>query len=208
MGKTTRRNAVKKGRRKNARPAAGASMAGVHPVIVQADIPAAQRARRTFEVVKVPNPFGEVTQDGEIRQHSAVKVRKGWRALKASTGVCNDTYRVLEWLEDQMEMAEGGMVRCALDFSGGGGCPSTHVPCSMRATDARSEVDWALGFVSALERRVITLMMGTGLTFAAAGGAIWPQLNADVSARKASTVLKLAAVRLLAQCGARVLGFR
>jgi hypothetical protein len=110
-------------------------------------------------------------------------------------------------------MAQSGLIKCGLDVSGsGGGSAFHHIPTTQAAMEARSDVDWARGFIPDNDlRQVFDGVMGSmdaegDDTFEAIGAAVYPHVCSDRAKRKASSAFKIAANYLLAGIGARVVG--
>lgn len=138
-----------------------ASAPAVHPMVAQADIPAAQRAGRAYEVAKVPNPLGEAIIGGEVRQHKVVRVKPAFRELFERrtfdkvriAGYASPAALImaaLEWYDARLDVAQSGMTRCgiaALTGTGGDGSPA--MPTSQAAMEARSDVQWVRRLIPA-----------------------------------------------------------
>lgn len=132
-----------------------------HPLIAQADIPGAQRARRPYEVAKVPNPLGEAVIGGVVRQHNVVRVKPAFRELFERRvfdrvkvpGYASPTALImaaLEWYDQRLDVAQSGMVRCGIAQAGAaGGGEGLAMPTSLAAMEARSDVAWVRGLIPA-----------------------------------------------------------
>lgn len=158
-----------------------ATAGNVHPLIVQAAIPAVQMARRDYEIAAVPNPLGETVIRGEVRGHKAVRVRPAWREM-ATRGVF-DRVRIegyaqpaalilaaLEWFDERLDAAGSGLVRCGLGAAtggGGGASAGGSIPVSLAAMEARSDVArvWALLAADPLAARAFAAVMVEGERF-------------------------------------------
>ncbi len=121
MGKSAK---VSRRVRRNDRVAA--PVRPLHPMIVQADIPAAQQARAVYEVADVANPYGEVMVGGELRRHKAVRRVAHFETLFRARVFDVSVFRVLAWYDHQLARAAGGMYKCGLDVSGGGSGAGLH----------------------------------------------------------------------------------
>tara|TARA_R110000782_G_scaffold167129_9_gene259354 strand:+ start:86222 stop:86854 length:633 start_codon:yes stop_codon:yes gene_type:complete len=138
--------AKKKNRTKRA---AGASAAPVHPLIGQAISNGARLDRGVYEVALVQNPYGEVVIRGEMRRHKAVRRVPHFETLYRSRVIDAHVFACLEWYADRLALAQSGLFRCGLDVSGGGGgSAASHIPTTQAAMEARSDVEWARGFVA------------------------------------------------------------
>lgn len=141
--------------------ASRAPVKAAHPMVAQADIPAAQRARRAYEVAKVPNPLGEAVIGGEVRQHKVVRVKPAFRELFERRvfdrvkvlGYASPVALImaaLEWYDQRLDVAQSGMVRCGIAEAGsGGGGDGLAMPTSLAAMEARSDVAWVRGLIPA-----------------------------------------------------------
>lgn len=179
--------------------------AKVHPMVAAADIPAAQRARATYEVAAVPNPYGEFVQGGKITRHKVVRRVAGWRIIAVRPGVSQEVLDLLDTLAMHLETAEAGIVKSSLNFAGGGGSAACHIPFSEVRVRARDAADWALSFLRPDERKLVVLMLTTNVGFGEAAGVMWPRLNLAYATAKASSLFRIAANTLLANCGSRLL---
>lgn len=204
-----------KAKKKNrARRAAGAMAAGnMHPVLRQAFSNGARLDRGTYEVAEVQNPYGEVIIRGEIRRHNAVRRVPRFETLYRSKVIDRTVFACLDWYADRLAMAQSGLIKCGLDVSGsGGGSAFHHVPTTQAAMEARSDVDWARGYIPDNDlRRVFDGVMGSleaegDDTFETIGAQVYPNVCSDRAKRKASSAFKIAANYLLAGIGARVVG--
>lgn len=175
-----------------------------HPVIVQADIPAAQRKRAQYEVAEVVNPLGEVMQNGEFKRHKACRKVAHFETLYRSKVIDKTVFVCLEWFDQRLGMANSGLFKCGLDTSGGGGSASSHIPTTQAAMDARSDVAWARGFIPVDLQPAFDGVMVLGETFEVVGARVWPHLCADRAKRKASSAFRIAANHLLLGIGHRV----
>ncbi|MDZ4136216.1 MAG: hypothetical protein U1D06_11600, partial [Paracoccaceae bacterium] len=119
-----------------------------HPVLVQAISNGARLDRADYEVAHVPNPYGEVIVRGELRRHAGVRRVPRFETLHRTKGISDDVLACLVWYAARLAAAQAGMVRCGLDVSGtGGGSAFHHIPVQQAAMEARSDVDWARGFI-------------------------------------------------------------
>lgn len=154
MGKATKTKKISKVRAS----APGRAAGSVHPLIAQADIPAAQRAARTYEVAKVPNPLGEAIVGGEVRQHKVVRVKPAFRELferRTFDKVKIAGYpspvalimAALEWYDQRLDVAQSGMTRCGIAMPGAGGGEGLAMPTTQAAMEARSDVAWARSLI-------------------------------------------------------------
>ncbi|WP_066526656.1 hypothetical protein [Erythrobacter sp. CCH5-A1] len=206
MGKAKKKN--------RARRTGGANTAGnMHPVLKQAISNGARLDRGSYEVAEVQNPYGEVIIRGEIRRHKAVRRVPRFETLYRSKVIDRTVFACLEWYADRLAMAQSGLIKCGLDVSGsGGGSAFHHIPTTQAAMEARSDVDWARGFIPDNDlRQVFDGVMGSmdaegDDTFEAIGAAVYPHVCSDRAKRKASSAFKIAANYLLAGIGARVVG--
>lgn len=141
MGKATAKK-----KNKGKRGVAGAG--NVHPLIAQAASNGARLTRGTYEVTPVQNPYGEVVIRGEVRRHKAVRRVPHFETLYRSKVIDRTLFLCLEWYADRLALAQSGMFKCGLDISGsGGGSAFTHIPTTQAAMEARSDVDWARGYI-------------------------------------------------------------
>ncbi len=194
--------------------AAGGAYAGnVHPVLQRALANGARLARGKFEVAPIANPDGEVIIRGEVRRHKAVRRIPHFETLYRSKVIDRTVFACLEWYSDRLGMAQSGLIKCGLDTSGtGGGSAFHHVPTTEAAMHARSDVDWARGFIPDNDlRAVFDGVMGSmeaegDATFETIGVKVYPSVCADRAKRKASSAFKIAANHLLAGIGSRVIG--
>jgi hypothetical protein len=201
-------------KKKNTRRATGTNPAGnMHPVLKQAISNGARLDRGSYEVAEVQNPYGEVIIRGEIRRHKAVRRVPRFETLYRSKVIDRTVFACLEWYADRLAMAQSGLIKCGLDVSGsGGGSAFHHIPTTQAAMEARSDIDWARGFIPDNDlRQVFDGVMGSmdaegDDTFEAIGAAVYPHVCSDRAKRKASSAFKIAANYLLAGIGARVVG--
>jgi hypothetical protein len=197
MAKANRRR--QKGNISGKRPPGGVAL---HPVIMQADVPEAQRRRFVHEVATVANPYGEMMQDGQIKQHKACRRVPHFETLYRSRVIDKTVFVVLEWYANRLARAEGGLFKCGLDTSGtGGGSAGSHIPTTMAAMEARSDVTWARGFIPWDLLPAFDGVMAMGETFEAIGARVYPHLCLDRGKRRASSAFKIAANHLLLGCG-------
>lgn len=173
----------------------------VHPLIVQAEIPAAQRERFDHEVAVVANPYGEVVQAGEFRRHKAVRRVPHFEALYRRKAFDRTVFTALEWYAGQWAQAQAGMFKCGLDTSGVGGSTSSHIPTSEARMQASSNIEWALSAIPGDARYVFMAVMHDEATFDEAARVLYPSISADAGKRKASAMFKLAANYLLLGVG-------
>ena len=174
-------------------------------MIVQADIPAAQRARFVHEVAAVPNPYGEFVQGREVRRHKACRRVAHFETLYRAKVFDKAVFVVLEWYDERLARAGSGLFKSGLDASGaGGGAAGSHVPASLAAMEARSDIGWARGFIPADLLPAFDGVMAEGETFEAVGARIYAHLSIDRAKRKASSAFRIAANHLLLGVGHRV----
>jgi hypothetical protein len=206
---------VGKSKKKNrARRTAGATgMGNMHPVLQRAISNGARLDRGKFEVASVENPYGEVIIRGELRRHKAVRRIPHFETLYRSKVIDRTVFACLEWYSDRLGLAQSGLIKCGLDVSGtGGGSAFHHIPTTQAAMEARSDVDWARGFIPDNDlRQVFDGVMGSmdaagDDTFETIGVQVYPSVCSDRAKRKASSAFKIAANYLLAGIGARVVG--
>ena len=185
-----------------------APKARLHPVVEQArnaGLPDAQLQRFTHVVALVPNPYGEVTVQGEIRQHKACRRLPHFETLYRSKVIDYPTYAVLDWYSGRLGLAHAGLFKSGLDVSGsGGGSVFSHNPKSVASVEARADVDWALGFVPAGLHAVLDGVMLEGETFEALGPRLYPALSGERARRKAAADFRAAAAALLLGIGHRI----
>ncbi len=202
--------------------ARGAGLAGslvrpvgnMHPVMVRAISNGARLTHADYEVAAVPNPYGEVIIRGELRRHKAVRRVPRFETLYRSKVIDDTVFACLAWYAARLAVAQGGLIRCGLDVSGaGGGSAFHHIPTTQAAMEARDDVAWARGFIppGGGLRDVFDGVMGSvdvvgDADFGTIGAAVWPGLNPDWAARKASKSFRIAANYLLMGAGPRVLG--
>ena len=199
MGKAARK------RHKGSNRSTRAKAAPAHPLIMQADIPAAQRGRFVHEVAEVANPYGEFVQDGKMKRHKACRRVPHFETLYRSKVIDKAVFVVLEWYDGRLARAEGGMFKCGLDTSGGGGgTAQSHIPTTQAAMEARSDVAWARGFIPYDLLPAFDGVMSAGETFEAIGARVYPSVCLDRGKRKASSAFKIAANHLLLGMGHRV----
>jgi hypothetical protein len=172
-----------------------------HPAIAAVDMPAAQAERFRHEVKAVPNPTGEVTIKGEIRQHKACRRVPIWQSLGGTKGIDKPVMLALEWYDERLGLAYSGLFKCGLDTSGSGGSHFSHVPASVAAVDARADVDFAHGFIPPDLCIILDRVMVDGETFEQIGARMWPTQSERTQRRKASTSFRLAANYLLLGVG-------
>jgi hypothetical protein len=187
---------AKTGRKRNSK----VKVAQVHPLIVQADIPLAQRNRAIYEVAEVANPYGEVMQSGEMRRHKACRKVAHFETLYRSKVFDKTVFVCLEWYDQRLARAEGGLFKCGLD-TGGGGTAQSHIPTTQAAMEARSDVAWARGFIPNDLLPAFDGVMAQGETFEAIGARVYSHLCIDRAQRRASSAFKIAANHLLLGCG-------
>lgn len=202
MAKSRKKNRVKRA------PGSVPSLGQAHPIMQQALSNGARLERGTFEVSEVANPYGEVIIRGELRRHKAVRRVPHFETLYRSKVIDRTVFACLEWYADRLALARSGLIKCGLDTSGsGGGSAAHHIPTTEAAMHARSDVDWARGFIPDNDlRAVFDGVMEDGDSFAAIAGRVYPHVCADRAKRKASSAFKIAANYLLAGIGARVVG--
>ncbi|MEP2103078.1 MAG: hypothetical protein ABJP02_04960 [Parasphingorhabdus sp.] len=195
-----------KGKKKRGKKAsAGSSKGSVHPLIVQADIPAVQGKRYDHKVDSVPNPHGEVVVRGKLRQHKAVRRVAHFETLYRSKVFDHNVFKVLEWYDEKQSLAASGLIKCGIDNSGGGiGTAHPHITTNLAAMEARSDIDWARSFIPPDLLPAFDGVMVDGDTFEAIGRGVYASVSVDRARRKASSAFKIAANYLLAGIGPRV----
>jgi len=206
MGKSKKKNRVKR--------AAGAVKTGnMHPVLQRAISNGARLDRGKYEVASIENPYGEVIIRGELRRHKAVRRIPHFETLYRSKVIDRTVFACLEWYADRLGLAQSGLIKCGLDVSGsGGGSAFHHVPTTQAAMEARSDVDWARGFIPDNDLRAVfdgvmgSLEAESDDTFETIGVRVYPSVCSDRAKRKASSAFKIAANYLLAGIGAHVVG--
>lgn len=203
MGKSKKKNRSKRAAGVNA------GKGNIHPILQQAISNGARLDRGTYEVADVQNPYGEVIIRGELRRHKAVRRIPHFETLYRSKVIDRAVFTCLEWYSDRLGLAQSGLIKCGLDVSGtGGGSAFHHIPTTQAAMEARSDVDWARGFIPDNDlRAVFDGVMDDGDTFEAIGVRVYPKVCADRAKRKASSAFKIAANYLLAGIGSRVIGY-
>lgn len=202
MAKARKKNRLK-------RAAAGGVNAGkgnIHPILQQAISNGARLDRGTYEVAEVQNPYGEVIIRGEMRRHKAVRRVPHFETLYRSKVIDRTVFTCLEWYSDRLGLAQSGLIKCGLDVSGtGGGSAFHHIPTTQAAMEARSDVDWARGFIPNNDLRLVfDGVMEDGNTFEVIGARVYPTLCSDRAKRKASSAFKLAANYLLLGMGQQI----
>ena len=198
MGKA---NAKKKN--KNRRVSAGGG--NIHPLIQQAASNGARLDRGVYEVASVGNPYGEVMVRGEIRRHKAVRKVPHFETLYRSKVIDRTVFVCLEWYADRFGLAQSGMFKCGLDVSGsGGGSAFTHIPTTQAAMEARSDVDWARGFIPNDLLPVFDGVMEGEDSFTTLGARLYPDHAPAYARTKASSAFKIAANYLLLGIGSRI----
>lgn len=199
MGKAT-------AKKKNKGKRGSAGIGNVHPLIAQAASNGARLDRGTYEVTPVQNPYGEVVIRGEVRRHKAVRRVPHFETLYRSKVIDKAVFVCLEWFADRLALAQSGMFKCGLDVSGsGGGSAFTHIPTTQAAMEARSDVDWARGYIPNDLLPVFDGVMDGG-TFETVGRDVYSSLSLDRAKRKASSAFKIAANYLLLGIGQHVTG--
>lgn len=207
MGKSKKKNRAK-------RPAGAVKTGNMHPVLQRAISNGARLDRGKYEVAEVQNPYGEVIIRGEMRRHKAVRRIPHFETLYRSKVIDRTVFTCLEWYAERLGLAQSGLIKCGLDVSGsGGGSAFHHIPTTQAAMEARSDVDWARGFIPDNDlRAVFDGVMGSmeaegDDTFETIGVRVYPSVCSDRAKRRASSAFKIAANYLLAGIGSRVIGF-
>lgn len=201
MGKP-KKNGNKKAKAGTKVRAAARPVERLHPMVEAADIPAAQRARSTYAVAAVPNPYGEFLQNGVIKRHKVVRRVPAFETLYKCKVIDRAVFDALEWYDERLALAESGLFKSGLDNSGGGGGSAFHhIPTTEAAMEARSDVDWARGFIPASVLPAFDGVMSAGETFEQIGATLWPRLAARTSRRKASSAFMIAANYLYSGIG-------
>jgi hypothetical protein len=176
-----------------------ASAARVHPVIAQAALTPEQAARCVYAVAKVANPLGEVTVQGDIRQHKACRRVPMFETLYRSKVIDDAAFIVLGWYADRLGLAMSGLFKSALNVSGsGGGSANSHTPASLAATEARSDIAWARSFIRPGLLPIFDGVMVEEESFAAIGRRLYPNLANGWRERRVSSEYK-AAVQMLGE---------
>lgn len=185
---------------------ASTSVAGAMPdVIVATAMPEAQLLRFVHVVDTVPNPYGEVTVRGEIRQHKACRRLAHYQSLYRAKVIDQPTYAVLDWYAGRLAVAYSGLFRSSLAVSGlAGGSVFSHVPATAASLQARVEVAWALSFVPPDLHAVLNAVMLEDATFETLGPRFYPDLSAERSRRKVAERFRAAAAALLVGVGPRL----
>lgn len=162
-----------------------------HPLIMQADIPEAQRRRFRHEVAHVPSPGIEVVVRGEVKRTKAVRRVPHFEMLYRRRMFDRAVFAALEWYDARQSLAESGMVRSAIDFSGkGGGEASTHLPVNEAAMWARSDIDWARGFIQPQHLPAFDAVMSEGFSFREAARRQYAQRYVRLSVERARDRLR------------------
>lgn len=158
---------AKSAKRKNnkKRGAAGSSMGNVHPLIAQAAGNGAQLDRGGYEVVPVPNPYGEVVIRDELVRHKAVRRVPHFETLYRSKVIDRQQFACLEWYAERAELAQSGLIKSALDVSGAGGSVHSHSPSNEVAVWAQKDVDWARSLIPADCLAAFDSVMLDGVSF-------------------------------------------
>lgn len=193
----------KKKIRSKANPGA-VRLGSVHPVLQRAIVNGAKLERGKFEVASVANPDGEVIIRGEVRRHKVVRRVPHFETLYRSKVIDRTVFVCLEWYSDRLGLAQSGLIKCGLDVSGGGGSAQHHVPLTIAATQARSDVEWARGFIPAPIRPVFDAVM-EGETFEVIGARVWSGLAERTARRKAASAFKIAANHLFLGIGHKIM---
>lgn len=184
---------------------AGVQVVRLHPVIAQADIPPAQARRMVYAVAKVPNPLGEVTVQGDIRQHKACRRVPQYETLFRSRVIDEAAFVVLGWYADRLGLAMSGLFKSCLNNGGsGGGSAFSHTPASVASPEARADIDWARSFMRPGLLPVFDGVMVDEESFAAIGRRLCPDLSEDVARRRTSEMFKLAVVMLCDGIGTKI----
>ncbi|MBV8973174.1 MAG: hypothetical protein JO290_12885 [Sphingomonadaceae bacterium] len=166
------------------------------PVIQQAGLPPEQLQRFVHAVVTVPNPLGEVTIKGEIRQHKAVRRLPHFETLYNAKVIDRTVFVVLEWYAARLALASAGLTRCTLAASGGGGGGGATITRSEVAVQANADLKWARSFIPHSVINVFDGVMHDDETFESVGHRCYPGLSRDRAKRHASMNFKVAAYRL------------
>lgn len=140
----------------------GAQPKAPDPLLLQADIPQAQRRSRDYEIVRLAeDPNGDVIVRGEVKRHEAVRIRPAWREMLARGVFKGARYEgrpvpvrhieaALEWYSGRLTLSGAYSVKSALDFTGGGGTggPRSHVPTTEVALQAQDDIRLARSAIS------------------------------------------------------------
>lgn len=159
MGKAAKRKNNRK------RAAAGPIMGNVHPMIAQAAGNGAQLDRGGYEVVPVPNPYGEVVIRDELVRHKAVRRVPHFETLYRTKVIDRQGFACLEWYAERAELAQSGLIKSALDVSGCGGSVHSHSPSNEVAVWAQKDVDWARRLIPADCLAAFDSVMLDGVSF-------------------------------------------
>lgn len=177
-----------------------------HPAMVSAVANGARLERGTFEVAKVANPLGEFIVRGDVRRHAAVRRVPQFETL-ARLGVINrEQADCLAWYAARRSLAQSGLFKCGLDVSGGGS-PSMHIPTTEAAAAARSDVDWARGYIEPQCLPVFDAVMDDDASFIEHARREAAGRYVRVSVRRARLLARDLFARAAAQLAAGVKGF-
>lgn len=176
------------------------------PDVVSATAMPDEQLRRFVHVVEaVPNPYGEITVGGKIRQHKACRRLARYETLYRAKVIDRLTYAVLDWYAGRLALAYAGLFKSSLDGSGSvRGSFCNHLPKFEASVRARADVEWALGFVPPDLHAVLNGVMLDEETFEVLGPRLYPGLSVERSRRKAAACFRAAAAALLLGVGQRI----
>lgn len=124
--------------------------------------------RGEYEVVQVPNPYGEVLKDGQPVPHTAIKLTPQYVLLWRRKVITREQCGVLEWYADRLALSQNGGIRNPLDGSGGGGGAGRGIPINEAVLDAARDVRWARKAIgSRAMLAVFDAVMAEDMTFTA-----------------------------------------
>ena len=171
-------------------------------IIAQADPTPEQRARYAYAVAETVDPYGETIVQGRVKPHAVCRRQPVYVTLHGRGGICDRTRAVLDWYDQRLCLARKGLTIDSLALAAGRGGTtrggSGYTPTAAAAA-ARSDVQWARGFITA-GLGVFDAVMGQEMTFAEIAG------GSGAKAARASRAFKAAAAEVLKGVGGRVLG--
>lgn len=140
------RKVAGKASRKQKSGAKRANKVVLDPVMQQALANGAQLSRGEYEVVSVPNPYGEVMKDGNPVPQRSVKRKPQYELLRSRGVITKQQAGILEWYAERLALAGSGMVKNALAGNGGGSA-GVGIPISEARMDALRDIDWVRGII-------------------------------------------------------------
>lgn len=160
------------------------------PVIALAISNGARLDRGTYEVAKVPNPFGEIIIRGEVRQHKAVRRVAQHELLYRHRVIDRRLFAALDWYANRKALADAGMIKSGLNIGGGGGSAQHHIPTSEAAMCARSDLEWARQTIAPAHMQAFLAVMHEGESFIECARRLHANRYVRVSVERARRNLK------------------